>query len=52
MKFSGKKAQAVTEYILIILFISIFCILAAKFFQIAINNSFENFVFVLSIPIP
>lgn len=52
MKISNKKAQAMTEYILIILLISVFCILASKIFQICMNNAFENFVFALSIPIP
>jgi len=52
MKISSKKSQATTEYILIIMLVAVFCILTAKFFQIAMNNAFENFVFVLSIPIP
>lgn len=52
MKIFGKKAQAMTEYILIIMLVTVFCILAIKIFQICMNNAFENFVFVLSIPIP
>ncbi|MCX8094158.1 MAG: hypothetical protein N3E50_08340 [Candidatus Goldbacteria bacterium] len=52
MKIKNKKAQAMTEYVLIILLIAVFCILAANFFQLCMKNAFENFIFALSIPIP
>lgn len=52
MKIKNKKAQAATEYILIVMLVAVFCILAAKFFQICMKNAFENFIFVLTIPIP
>lgn len=52
MKFINKNAQAMTEYILIIMLIAVFCILVSQFLQICMKNSFENFIFVLTIPFP
>ncbi|MBP7792240.1 MAG: hypothetical protein KA120_04170 [Candidatus Goldbacteria bacterium] len=52
MKLKNKKAQAMVEYVLIIFFVAFFCISALKIFKVCMNNAFENFVFVLSIPIP
>jgi len=48
----GNKAQALTEYILIVAIIALVCMSGAKIFQMGLVNAFKNFITILQIPIP
>ena len=48
----GKKAQAMTEYLLMTALCAIACIAAAKGFQFLLVKFYENISLLISVPIP
>jgi hypothetical protein len=47
-----KKAQALTEYVLILGAIALACMAASKVFHSMLLQCYKNLVFILCIPIP
>ena len=46
------KAQAMTEYILVVASVAVFCLLFAKISKLIMIRHFENLVFIFQLPIP
>jgi hypothetical protein len=50
--FKNKSAQAVTEYVFLLACIAIICMAGSKIFHLALVQCYENFIFIMLIPIP